>query len=170
MSAKADSAFGQRPAEEVGAVWGNMMGCPRVHHPSRSRGSVEGNGQIFIIVNLFYLSSTNMRVNRFGGLCAVPFSLFFLLLLLHVFFLFVALISSVPGLLAIKAFDFAFVCLITLLVTTLRGRLSTSCFRGAEAILGEDTELSGLSVGLVRGTLASTKGGFSLVEVSYVLK
>src|SRR6266436_1622625 len=92
MSAEADSAFGRRPAEEVGAVWGNMMGCPRVHHPSRSRGSVEGNGQIFIIVNLF-----------------------FLLLLLRVFFLFVALISSVPGLLAIKAFDFAFVCLITLL-------------------------------------------------------
>ena len=96
-------------------MWGNMMSCPRVHHPLRSRGSVEGNGQIFIIVNLFYLSSTNMRVNRFGGLHAVPFSLFFLLLLLCVLFLFAALISSVPGLLAIKAFDFAFVCLITLL-------------------------------------------------------
>ena len=56
-----------------------------------------------------------MRVNRFGGLRAVPFSLFFLLLLLRVFFLFAALISSVPRLLAIKAFDFAFVGLITLL-------------------------------------------------------
>src|SRR6266403_1838768 len=115
MSTKADSAFGRRPAEEVGAVWGNMMGCPRVHHPSRSRGSVEGNGQIFIIVNLFYLSSTNMCINCFGGLRAVPFSLFFLLLLLRILFLFAALISSVPRLLAIKAFDFAFVCLITLL-------------------------------------------------------
>src|SRR6266478_7791917 len=99
MSAKADSTFGRRPAEEVGVVWGNMMGCPRVHHPSRSQGSVEGNSQIFIIVNLFYLSSTNMCVNRFGGLRAIPFSLFFLLLLLHIFFLFSALIS-VPGLLA----------------------------------------------------------------------
>src|SRR6266436_6897944 len=115
MSAKADSAFGRRPAEEVGVVWGNMMSCPRVHHPLRSQGSIEGNGQIFIIINLFYLSSTNMHVNRFGGLRAIPFSLFFLLLLLHVLFLFAALICSVPRLLAIKAFDFAFVCLITLL-------------------------------------------------------
>ena len=55
-------------------------------------------------------------------------------------------------------------------VTTLWGRLSTSLFRGAEAILGEDTEPFGLGVDLVRGALASTKGGFSLVEVSYVLK
>ncbi len=55
-------------------------------------------------------------------------------------------------------------------VTTLRGRLSTSLFRGAEAILGEDTKPSRLSVDLVRGSLASTKGGFSLVEVSDVLK
>src|SRR6266446_3037568 len=115
MSAKADSTSGQRPAEEVRVVWGNMMSCPRVHHPLRLQGSIEGNGQIFIIVNLFYLSSTNMRINCFGSLHAIPFSLFFLLLLLCVLFLFAALISSVPGLLAIKAFDFAFVCLITLL-------------------------------------------------------
>src|SRR6266436_10300402 len=123
MSAEADSAFGRRPAEEVGAVWGNMMSCPRVHHPSRSRGSIEGNGQIFIIVNLFYLSSTNMRVNHFGGLRAIPFSLFFLLLL-RIFFLFAALISSVPGLLAIKAFD---CCSLTLLLSA----LSPFCLIGA---------------------------------------
>ena len=113
VSFEANNALGQSPAEEVRSVQGNMVSCARIHHPARSTSSIEGNQEIVIVIDLFYSSSSDMRIDRFITLRIGPLLLFVLLILL-VLFLLVALITLVPKLLAVKAFDLVFICLIAL--------------------------------------------------------
>src|SRR6267154_236013 len=113
VSSEANYALGRSPAEEVGSVRGNMVSCARIHNPARLTSSVEGNREIVIVIDLFYSSSSDMRIDRFITL-HVGSLLLFVLLILLVLFLLAALITLVPKLLAVKAFDFVFICLIAL--------------------------------------------------------
>jgi hypothetical protein len=63
MSSQADNTFGQSPADEIRAMWGNMVHSSGIDHSSRLGSSVEGNGDVIIIVNLLYSSGINMRID-----------------------------------------------------------------------------------------------------------
>src|SRR6267154_6312602 len=113
VSSEANNALSRSPVEEVRSVQGNMVCCTRIHHPARLPSSVEGNQEIVIVIDLFYSSGSDMHIDRFITLRIGPLLLFVLLILL-VLFLLAALITLVPKLLAVKAFDFIFICLIAL--------------------------------------------------------
>jgi hypothetical protein len=114
VASEADCASCRGPAKEIRAMWGYMVCCTRVNHPAGSGSSIQRNREIFIIADLLDLSCSNMRVYRFRCLRTASLVLLLLLLLFCISFLLSALVTLVPILLAVVAFDFAFVCLIAL--------------------------------------------------------
>src|SRR6202049_5139209 len=90
----------------------NMMCCARVNHPARASSSIEGNSEIFIVIDLHYTSCRDMRVHCFSRFCAVSLLLLLLFLLLRIPFLFPAFRAFMPVLLAVVALYVAFIALL----------------------------------------------------------